>query len=69
MKENTRKMFGLDACMKSVKFEIEDLNKNPFELLGRYYIRAKQDIFFNKTMIKALELYIEEKRISWDKAL
>lgn len=58
--------FGLEACMRSVKFEIEELNGNPFEMLGRYTIRAKQDLFFNKTMITAVEKYIEDNGIEWN---
>ena len=58
--------FGLEACMESVKFDIEFLHSNPFEMLGRWMVRAEQDIFFNKTMIKALKQYIAENNIRWD---
>lgn len=62
-----KNQFGLEACMESIKFDIECLGKNPFELLGRWMVRAEQDIFFNKTMITALRQYITENNLSWDK--
>lgn len=58
--------FGMEACLESVAFDIEHLHKNPFQLLGEYIIRAKQDPFFNKTMIAACEKYIEDKGIRWN---
>ena len=58
--------FSLDACYESVTFDIEFLHKNIFEEYGRALVRAKQDVFFNKTMIKAYEKYIEEHNIKWD---
>lgn len=58
--------FSLDACYRNVVFEIEECKRNPFELLGRYCIRAEQDIFFNKTMIDALKKYIEDRCICWN---
>ncbi len=59
-------MFGFEACMESVKFDIEFLHHDPFEMLGRWTIRAKQDAFFNKTMITALEQYIESHNMKWN---
>lgn len=61
-----KNQFGLEACMESVKFDIEFLHKNPFELLGRWMVRAEQDIFFNKNMITALKQYIAEHNLEWD---
>lgn len=58
--------FSLKACYESVVFEIEELHMNVFECYGRALIRAKQDIFFNKTMIKAYEKYIEVHNLKWD---
>ena len=58
--------FSLKACKESVIFEVEVLKKNPFELLGRAIIRAKQDALYNKTMIKAYEEYITENCLKWD---
>ena len=59
-------MFGLEACMESVVFDIEFLHENPFELLGRWMVRAEQDVFFNKTMITALKQYIKEHDLKWN---
>ena len=59
--------FSLKACYDSVVFEIEILHRNIFEAYGKALVRAKQDIFYNKTMIKAYELYIENNGIRWDK--
>lgn len=58
--------FGMKACMEAIIFEIETLGYNPLHLLGEYELRAKQDVFFNKTMIEALYKYIEEHEIKWD---
>ena len=58
--------FSLQACKESVKFDVEVLKKNPFELLGRYIVRAEQDIFFNETMIYAVKEYIAENNLKWD---
>ena len=58
--------FGLDACYESVKFDVEFFHKNPFEELGRSIIRAKQDVFFNKTMIEAWEKWIADHEMRWD---
>lgn len=65
-KEEYEEMFGMEACMDSVKFDIEKLGYNPIELLGVFTLRAKQDVMFNKTMIDALMLYIEQHNIKWD---
>lgn len=58
--------FSLKACLESVEFEVEFLNVNPFEALGRAIIRAEQDVFFNKTMIEAYKTYIREHDLKWD---
>lgn len=58
--------FGMAACMESVEFDIEVLHENPFELLGRWMVRAEQDVFFNKTMITALRQYIKEHDLKWN---
>lgn len=58
--------FSLSACMESVTFSIEELHENPFELLGRYIVRAEQDIFFNKTMIEAVKQYISDHDMKWN---
>lgn len=64
--EETEDIYGLKACEESVKYSVEKLNYNPIHLLGEYELRAKQDPFFNKTMITALYKYIEEHEIKWD---
>lgn len=58
--------FSLKACYKSVVFEVEELHQNVFERYGRALVRAKQDIFFNETMIQAYEKYIEEHELKWN---
>ena len=58
--------FSLEACMDSVKFAVEELHQNIFEEYGRALIRAQQDPFFNKTMIKAYEQYIKENDLKWN---
>lgn len=58
--------FGLNACYEVVVFEVEKIGKNPFEMLGRYIVRAEQDMFFNKTMIDAVKKYISDKNIKWN---
>lgn len=58
--------FSIDACMKSVKFDVEFLHMNPFEELGRAIVRAEQDAFFNKTMIEAWKRYIKEHDLRWN---
>lgn len=58
--------FSLNACMESVEFEVEFLHRNPFEMLGKYIVRAEQDPFFNKTMIDAIKKYINDHEIKWD---
>ena len=58
--------FGLEACMNSVKFDIDFLHENPFELLGRWIVRSEQDVFFNKTMITALKQYIADHDLKWN---
>lgn len=58
--------FSLKACYDSVVFEVETLHANVFEEYGRALIRAKQDVFFNKTMIEAYEKYITEHNLKWN---
>lgn len=58
--------FSFEACYESVVAEVEVLHRNVFEEYGRSLIRAKQDVFFNKTMIKAYEKYIEEHDLKWN---
>lgn len=58
--------FSLDACYRSVVFEVEELHRNVFEELGRAIVRAKQDVFFNETMIDAYKKYIEEHDMKWN---
>lgn len=58
--------FSLKACYNSVAFEVEELHQNVFEEYGRALIRAKQDPFFNKTMIQAYEKYINEHNLKWN---
>lgn len=58
--------FGIKACMESVEFDVEFLHKDPIRMLGEYTLRAKQDVFFNKTMIEALNQYIESHNIKWN---
>lgn len=58
--------FGMKASMRSVIFSVEELGEDPIRLLGEYHLRAIQDPFFNKTMIEALEDYIDMKGIEWD---
>ena len=50
--------FGVAACMKSVKFSVEELGNNPYQLLGEFIMRAEKDVFFNKAMIDAAKEYI-----------
>ena len=58
--------FSLDACYDSVVFEVETLKVNVFEAYGRALVRASQDVFYNKTMIKAYEKYINEHGLKWN---
>ena len=58
--------FGMKASRRSVIFSVEELGEDPIRLLGEYHLRAIQDPFFNKTMIEALEDYIDMKGIEWD---
>ena len=58
--------FSLNACYESVIFEVETLKVNVFEALGRAIIRAKQDVFYNKTMIEAYIKYITDNNLKWN---
>ena len=62
-KEIERNPFGMVACMASVKTHVETFGEDPFELLHEYEQRAKEDVFFNKTMIEAVKQYIKEHGI------
>lgn len=59
-------MFSFEACYEAVVFDIEFLHEDPLRLLGEFTLRAKQDVFFNKTMIDALLKYIEDHDIKWN---
>ena len=63
-KEIERNPFGVVACMESVKSHIETLHEDPLKLLADFRKRAEEDVFFNKTMIDALEKYMEEHGIT-----
>ena len=58
--------FSLNACYESVKFEVETLNVNVFEALGRAIIRAEHDKFYNKNMIEAYKKYISDNNMKWN---
>ena len=58
--------FGMQACLDAIAFEVEHLHGNPFEMLGRYLVRAEQDVFFNKTMIEAMKEYIRSNGLRWN---
>lgn len=68
MTKTFEEQFGIETCYESVKFDVEKLNRNVFELLGKYTVRAEQDNFFNKIMIDAVKLYIKRNNISWTQA-
>lgn len=57
--------YGIEACRRSIEHSMER-DEDPIRLLGEFYLREKQDKFFNPTMKKALEQYIEENGIKWD---
>ncbi|MCD7772912.1 MAG: hypothetical protein LUH08_02510 [Ruminococcus sp.] len=59
-------IYGLQACMESVETSVYDFHENPFEQLGRSIIRAKQDVFFNKTMIDAWLKFFEDNDLKWN---
>lgn len=58
--------FSFNACYEEVVFEVEVLHKNIFTEYGKSLVRAEQDIFFNRTMIKAYEKYIRDHNIKWN---
>lgn len=58
--------FSLKACYDEVVFEVEVLHRNIFTEYGKSIVRAEQDVFFNRTMIKAYEKYIQDHNIKWD---
>lgn len=66
MTKSFEDLFGMNACYDAVVSDVEKFNKNVFEMLGRYIIRAEQDVFFNKTMIDAVKKYINDNNIKWD---
>ena len=68
MTKTFEEQFGIETCYESVKLDVEKLNRNVFELLGKYTVRAEQDNFFNKIMIDAVKLYIKRNNISWTQA-
>lgn len=63
-KEIERNPFGMVACMASVRTHVETFGEDPFEMLAEYEQRAKEDVFFNKTMIDAVRQYIEEHELT-----
>lgn len=63
-KEIERNPFGMVACMASVRTHVETFGEDPFEMLAEYEQRAKEDVFFNKTMIDAVRQYMEEHGIA-----
>lgn len=58
--------YNLTACLDAVKHHIEINKEDPIRLLGKFTLRAKQDPLFNKTMVEALEQYIQENNIQWN---
>lgn len=58
--------FSLNACLEACEMDVAVLHRNPFEELGRSIIRAKQDPFFNKTMIEAWTKYILDHGMNWN---
>lgn len=58
--------YSYKACMESVVDYIETFGQDPIRMLGEYTLRAQQDIFFNKTMLTALNDYIKEHNIKWN---
>lgn len=58
--------FSFNACYDEVVYEVEVLHRNIFTEYGKAMVRAKQDIFFNRTMIKAYEKYIWDHNIKWN---
>lgn len=58
--------FGIEACYEGVQLYVETLHEDPIRLLGKFTLRAKQDVLFNKTMIEACLKYIEDHQIRWD---
>lgn len=56
-------IFGIRACKKSIRREIENTGKTLDDLLDEYVKRANTDIFFNQAMVLAcVELRASEKR-------
>ena len=58
--------FSFNACYEEVVYEVEILHRNIFTEYGKSLVRAEQDIFFNRTMIKAYEKYIRDHNIKWN---
>jgi len=58
--------YNLTACLDAVKQHIEIHKEDPIRLLGKFTLRAQQDPLFNKTMVEALEKYIQENNIQWN---
>lgn len=52
--------YNMDACYKSVKFEIEFLHRNPKEALEEAIKRSEIDPLYNPKMIDAYKRYIKE---------
>lgn len=52
--------YNMEACYKSVKFEIEFLHRNPQKALNEAIKRSEIDPLYNSKMIDAYKRYIEE---------
>ena len=53
--------FGINACKEAVLFQKETEHKSLYLILEEYMKRAKEDIFFNKTMVLACWELINEE--------
>lgn len=53
--------FGIAACKESIKFNVEFLKTDLYQLLKEYVDRANNDPFFNKAMVLACWELINER--------
>ena len=53
--------FGITACKKSIKFDVEFFKRDLYDLLKEYVQRANEDIFFNRAMVLACWELINEQ--------
>lgn len=58
--------YCIEACLDEIKYLVECKGYNPFVLMGRFIVRAQQDLFFNKNMILAMHEYFKLREIRWD---